>query len=195
MRKRLMMALLALTAPALAVAEHAGAPAFMQRDIHQQKRIQQGLSSGALTSREAARLQREQAAIDRLQARALADGRLTPTELARIEAAQDRASRNIYREKHDAQTGHPDSPSARRLQADIARNIRQEERIQQGLAVGELTEREAARLEAGQAHVGRLQAGAARDGHVGAAEQARIRHAQNEQSRRIFRQKHDSEHR
>ncbi|MCS7101847.1 MAG: hypothetical protein NZL99_09150 [Burkholderiaceae bacterium] len=193
MKKRMLTALLALAAPAFA--ETAGAPAFTQRDINQQKRIEQGLTSGALTTREAARLQREQAAIDRMQSRALADGQLTPQERARIEAAQNRASRDIYRQKHDAQSGDPDSPSARRLQADVARNIQQEARIQQGLASGQLTEREAARLEAGQAHVGRLQARAARDGHVGAAEQARVRHAQNEQSRRIFRQKHDAEHR
>lgn len=190
--KKFLAALLAAAA-APAFAQSNAAPGFTERDIRQEQRIEQGLQSGALTTREAARLQREQAHIDQMQARALADGELTAAERARIHAAQNAASRDIYRQKHDAQTGDPSSPSSRRMQADVARNINQEKRIQQGMASGELTNREAARLEAGQARIGRIEARAGRDGHVGPHEQAHIRQAQDRQSRRIYRQKHDGQ--
>jgi hypothetical protein len=128
-----------------------------------------------------------------MEAHALRDGTLTPAERARINAAQNRASRDIAREKHDAPTGDPNSASSQRMQADVPRNINQERRIRQGKASGQLTNREAARLEAGQAHVDRVEARAGRDGHVSAAEQARVQHGENAQSRRIFRQKHDAQ--
>jgi hypothetical protein len=187
------LSVLCVLAAGPAFAQTAGAPGYTQRDINQERRIQQGLQSGELSTREAAGLQRQQAQIDRLESRALRDGDLTAAERARIDAAQNRASRDIAREKHDAQQGDPDSASSRRMQADVQRNINQERRIQQGQASGELTNREAARLEAGQARVGRMQARAGRDGHVGPHEQAHIQRAENRQSRHIYRQKHDAQ--
>ena len=71
------------------------------------------------------------------------------------------------------------------------REARQEQRIQQGLKSGELTPREAARLEKGQAKVRRMEEKAKADGVVTAQERKRITHEQNKQSRRIARQKHD----
>lgn len=183
----------AAAAPAFAQTAPQTAPGYTQRDINQEQRIQQGLQSGQLNTREAARLQGEQARIDRMEANALRDGALTPAERARINAAQNQASRDIAREKHDAQTGNPNSASSQRMQADVQRNINQERRIQQGMASGHLTHREAARLEAGQARVGRAEARAGADGHVGPREQAAVQHRQDHQSRRIFRQKHDAQ--
>jgi hypothetical protein len=186
--------LAALVAAAAVPAFAQSAPGYTQRDINQEQRIEKGLQSGQLTTREAARLQGEQARIDRIEANALRDGALTPAERARINAAQNQASRDIAREKHDAQTGNPNSASSQRMQADVQRNIAQEKRIQQGMASGQLTHREAARLEAGQARVGRAEARAGADGHVGPREQAAIQQRQDHQSRQIFRQKHDAQH-
>jgi hypothetical protein len=169
------------------------APAYQQRDVNQEQRIEQGLQSGQLSTREAARLQAEQARIDRMESQALRDGQVSAQEKARINSAQNRASADIRRQKHDAQTGNPNSASSRRMQTDVQRSINQEQRIQQGMASGELTNREAARLEAGQARTGRTQARAGADGHVGAGEQAAIQHRQNVQSRKIYRQKHDGQ--
>lgn len=185
--------LAALVAAAAAPAFAQSAPGYTQRDINQEQRIEKGLQSGQLNTREAARLQGEQARIDRMEANALRDGTLTPAERARINAAQNQASRDIAREKHDAQTGNPNSASSQRMQADVQRNINQEKRIQQGMASGQLTNREAARLEAGQARVGRAEARAGADGHVGPREQAAVQHRQDHQSRKIFRQKHDAQ--
>src|SRR5882724_730127 len=165
----------------------------VQRDANQQQRIEQGLQSGSLNTREAARLEREETKVENDQARAMRDGKLSPAEKARLAREQNNVSRDIYREKHDAQTGNPNSASSQRMQADVQRNINQQKRIQQGMASGQLTNREASRLEAGQAHVDRVEARAGRDGHVGAGEQAQIQHSENVQSRRIYRQKHDAQ--
>lgn len=192
MKKIVFTLIAAVAAPVFA--QTAGtAPAFTQRDVNQEQRIEQGLQSGQLNTREAARLQREQGRVDQMESRALRDGTVTPAERARINAAQNKASADIYREKHDAQTGDPNSASSRRMQADVQRNVNQEKRIQQGMASGQLTNREASRLEAGQAHVDRVEARAGRDGHVGAGEQAHIQRAEDRQSRKIYRQKHDAQ--
>jgi len=187
---KLLFALIAVAA-APAFAQTSGAPGFQQRDINQQERIEQGLQSGQLTTREAGKLEKEEAHVDKMESNALRDGKVTPAEQARINAAQNKASNDLYREKHDAQTGNPNSASSKRMQADVQRNINQDKRIQQGMASGQLTNREAGRLEAGQAHVDRTEARAARNGHVGAAEQAHIQHAENVQSKRIYRDKHN----
>lgn len=169
------------------------APAHTQRDINQEKRIEMGLQSGQLNTREAARLQKQQAHIDQMESNALRDGTLSKQERARIDAAQDRASANIWTQRHDGQQGNPNSASSQRLQADVQRNINQETRIQQGLISGQLTNREAARLEAGQARVGRAEARAGADGHVGAREQRTIDARQDQQSTRIRDEKHDTQ--
>src|SRR4051812_7655909 len=70
----------------------------VQRDVNQQQRIEQGLQSGALNTREAARLEKQESAVQRDQARALKDGTLTPQEKARLTAEQNRVSRNIANE-------------------------------------------------------------------------------------------------
>jgi hypothetical protein len=173
----------------LAFAQDAGTP--VQRNINQQTRIEQGLQSGQLNTREAGRLEREEAGVERMESRALKDGTLTDAEKARINNAQNKVSQDIYREKHDAQVGNPNSASSQRMQADVQRNINQQTRIQQGVQSGELSNRETARLERGQARVNQKEARAARDGHVGAGEQHRVQMAENHQSGRVWRKKHN----
>lgn len=165
----------------------------VQRDVNQQTRIEQGLQSGALNTKEAARLEREESRVDRLQANALKDGTVTPAEKARLQAAQNQTSRDIRAAKHNEVKGNPQSASSQRMQADVQRNVNQEQRIENGLQNGSLTNHEAARLERGQARVDRKEARAGRDSHVGAAEQAHVQRAENHQSRRIFKQKHDAQ--
>lgn len=183
---------LALTAaPVLAQ----NAATEVQRNANQQERILGGLRSGQLNTREAARLEREEAAVERMQSRALRDGKLTDGEKSRIDAAQDKVSRDIYREKHDAQTGNPNSASSQRMQADVQRNVNQQRRMEQGIQSGALTNREVGRLEHGQARVNRMEANAGADGHVGKFEQRRIQRNENAQSRHVYREKHDGQHR
>ena len=163
----------------------------VQRDVNQQNRIEQGLKSGQLTTKEAGKLEREEAHIDKMESYALKDGKMTNAEKQRIERAENQASKDIYREKHDAQTGNPNSASSQRMQADVQRNANQERRIENGVKNGSLTNREAANLERGQARVDRKEANADADGHIGAGEQQNIQSAENHQSRRIHREKHN----
>ncbi len=164
----------------------------VQRDINQQQRIQEGLKSGDLNSREAGRLEREQQVINRMEAGAMKDGKISRDEQQKLDRAKYRASQDIHRQKHDAQEGNPASASSQRLQADVHRNVRQQKRIEHGLDTGKLTRREAAVAEAGQAHAAGKQAGAAASGQVSAAEQARIQAAEDRHSKGVYRKKHNA---
>ena len=75
------------------------------------------------------------------------------------------------------------------------REHHQRQRIHNGVASGELTRPEARRLAAGQAHVMRVESRAKSDGVVTSRERAHLQHEANQQSRRIYRQKHDAQDR
>lgn len=184
---------LALAAPVFARPPAPPTEQVLQRNVNQAARIDQGLESGQLTTREASRLQAQEARIDRVEANSLRDGQMTPQEQARVNRLQNRASRDIRRQKHDAQVTDPDSASSQRMQAAAQRNLNQQTRILQGAQSGSLTSHEVSRLERGQAHAGRVQARAGADGQVGAGESARIQQTESVQSRRIHRQKHDAQ--
>lgn len=87
----------------LAMAQ-ANTPVIDQKQANQEQRIDQGVASGELTKREARRLNRQQHHIDNMENRAKEDGTVTKRERARIRGAQGRASHNIAKQKHDAQT-------------------------------------------------------------------------------------------
>jgi hypothetical protein len=163
----------------------------VQRDINQEKRIEQGLQSGSLDTREASLLQRDEARVDRLEARSLKDGKLSYAERQRIQSAENRASKDIYTAKHNGVSGNPLSASSQRMQADVQRDINQQQRIKNGIDNGSLNNREVARLEHGQARDDARQYRAGRDGHVGAFEQRRVQAAENRQSQRIYKLKHN----
>lgn len=74
------------------------------------------------------------------------------------------------------------------------RQANQERRIEQGVASGSLTEREANRLEHGQQRVDRIEDRAKADGVVTRQERLRLHQAQEVQGRRIAVQKHDRQH-
>ena len=74
-----------------------------QRQANQEKRIDQGIVSGQLNEREANRLNKQQEHINKMEDKAKSDGVVTKKERAKIDHTQDRASRNIAREKHDRQ--------------------------------------------------------------------------------------------
>lgn len=72
----------------------------------QQQRIGQGIRNGSLTAPEAARLERQQARLNREIRGMRSDGRFTARERARVQHQQNRLSRHIYRQKHDRQFRH-----------------------------------------------------------------------------------------
>lgn len=189
---RLSVAALAAWGAASAVAADTTA---IDRNIRQETRIGNGLESGALTTREAARLERMQAHNEQLQARAMQDGTVSDKEAARIDHAQDASSHAIARQKHDVQTGNPQSASSQRMQAASRRDVAQQTRIRSGLEQGSLTLQEAGRMERQQAHGDRQLARAGRDGAVGRYESLRVGATENRQSRHLWRQKHDGQSR
>lgn len=74
-----------------------------------------------------------------------------------------------------------------------AREANQRQRVAQGVRSGELTRPETRRLVHGQVELRRMEAHAKSDGVVTARERARLHAEANQQSRRIYRQKHDGQ--
>lgn len=76
---------------------------------------------------------------------------------------------------------------------DTPREIRQQERIDQGIESGALNENEAKRLEKGTDRIDSAQERALKDGEVSAQEKAHIKKMEDVQSKRIYREKHDKQ--
>jgi hypothetical protein len=79
-------------------------PRVDQREANQDKRIQQGVASGQLNAKETYRLEKEQAAINKAETNAKADGKVTKHERRKLHKMQNAASNDIHAQKHDAQT-------------------------------------------------------------------------------------------
>ena len=79
---------------------------------------------------------------------------------------------------------------------DIDRTQANEQaRINAGVRDGSLTRGEAARLQAEQRRIEHMESRAKADGHISRAEHDRIRRAQEEASRHIYQERHDSQSR
>ena len=100
--KRIAAFILGLTLAALAVSTPMEASRVNVRQRRQGARIVAGVCAGQLTRREAARLSARQAALARDE-RTMSIGGLGPRERLALERRQDRLSRDIYRQRHDAQ--------------------------------------------------------------------------------------------
>jgi hypothetical protein len=100
---------LALSGAVALSAMPASAGHISARKENQQDRIAQGVASGQLTPRETARLERQEAGLNR-EERGMREengGTLTRGDRRLLNHQQNRLSREIYRQKHDAQTQHP----------------------------------------------------------------------------------------
>lgn len=76
-----------------------------KRAARQEKRIEQGQQSGALTDQEAKHLEHQQERIDAAADKAAADGEVTKKEKVHLEKMQDRASKKIHHSKHNKRRG------------------------------------------------------------------------------------------
>jgi CRISPR/Cas system-associated endoribonuclease Cas2 len=173
-------------------------PGIEQRMQNQQQRIQQGINSGQLTPREAGRLEAEEAKIKQDELRMKADGNLTPRERQRLNRELDKASGDIYREKHDAQrvnVGQGTGQAGNVSDPGIERRMQnQQRRIQQGINSGQLTPREAGRLQAQEAKIKQDELRMKSDGKLTADERNKLNRELDRQSNRIHKQKHDRQH-
>lgn len=81
-------------------------PVVKERQENQQKRIGEGVKDGELTAKETKHLETREVKIQHDKKEAKADGVVTTRERAKLNREQNRASRAIYRQKHDAQVRH-----------------------------------------------------------------------------------------
>src|SRR5258708_12296962 len=110
MRIRLTAIAAGLAACTIAAAASAqNAADVVQRDVNQQNRIEQGLKSGELTTKEAGKLEREESHIAKMESNELKDGRMTDAENPRIERPQNKATRHKSRDTTTAQACNPNS--------------------------------------------------------------------------------------
>ena len=117
MKIQTLIAALALTVGGVAFAQAPAAPMapkdplatpkIDQRQANQEKRIDQGIASGALTQKEVAKLDRRETKIEADKLAARADGTVTKAERRKITHEQNHASAAIKRQKHDHQTTAP----------------------------------------------------------------------------------------
>ncbi|HEY1433920.1 MAG TPA: hypothetical protein VGG65_01015 [Thermoanaerobaculia bacterium] len=93
-------------AATLLLASPAEAGKIKARAENQQDRIAQGVKSGQLTARETGRLENKEAHLNQevRDMRKVNGGQLTAKERAAVNQQQNILSRDIYSQKHDAQT-------------------------------------------------------------------------------------------
>jgi hypothetical protein len=156
-----------------------------QRDRIEQERIDRGIQSGQLTSREAARLEGERAQVERLERRARADGVLTQNERARIDRAQDRLGRDISRESHDRQVANSNWRASDRPQGWDRREGAGQRQFDRGVRPEQFNRREAVRGERNDARFGRSDMAPGRQPHFQQAEFQR-NHVQQAQTQRSW---------
>src|ERR1700687_594259 len=165
-------------------------PTVAQRKENQQDRIAQGVKSGQLTAGETANLETKEAAIngETKADRAANGGKLTAAEKKQINGQQNQLSKQIYKDKHNANTAHYGNNKVGR------RRENQQDRIAQGIKSGQLTAGETATLENQQKGINQQVKAdrAANGGKLTSGEKAKVNHEQNQASKNIYNKKHNA---
>jgi hypothetical protein len=179
----------AASAPA-ANTEKKADPSIAQRKENQQDRIANGVKNGQLTAGETANLENKEAAINKETSadRAANGGKLTSAEKAQVNRQQNQLSRQIYADKHNANTAHYGNNKVGQ------RRENQQDRIAQGIKSGQLTPSETAKLETQQQGINKQVASdrRANGGTLTTSEKKHINQEQNQASRNIYRKKHNA---
>ncbi|HEY5997870.1 MAG TPA: hypothetical protein VI078_01015 [bacterium] len=155
-----------------------------ERLDNQQRRIDQGIASGALTRSEADVLSDNLYWVKSSYARMKSDARLSPEEIRRLNEMLDRNSAMISDRKSN--------PATRVYQADIPERVaNQQWRIDQGIASRALTRDEAAVLNDNLSWVKSTYARMQSDGRLSAAETRKLDEMLDRTSAMIFDRKHN----
>lgn len=161
-----------------------------QRKENQQDRIANGVQSGQLTAGETANLESKEAAVNgEIKADRAADGgKLTTGEKQQINQQQNQLSKQIYQDKHNANTAHYGNSEVGQRQQN------QQNRIAQGIRSGQLTAGETAHLENQERGINQQVRAdrSANGGKLTQGERAQVNHEQNQESRNIYRDKHNA---
>jgi hypothetical protein len=165
-------------------------PTVAQRKENQQDRIAQGVKSGQLTAGETANLETKEAAIngETKADRAANGGKLTAAEKKQINGQQNQVSKQIYKDKHNANTAHYGNNKVGQ------RRENQQDRIAQGIKSGQLTAGETAKLENQQKGINQQVAAdrKANGGTLTASEKKQVNKEQNAASKNIYHKKHNA---
>ena len=165
-------------------------PTVEQRKENQQDRIANGVKSGQLTAGETANLEKKEAAINKETAkdRAANGGKLTAAEKKQVNRQQNQMSKQIYADKHNANTAHYGNNKVGQ------RRENQQDRIAQGIKSGQLTPGETAKLEKQQQGINKQVAAdrKANGGKLNASEKKQINKEQNAASKNIYHKKHNA---
>jgi hypothetical protein len=165
-------------------------PTVAQRKENQQDRIAQGVKSGQLTAGETANLETKEAAIngETKADRAANGGKLSAAEKKQINGQQNQVSKQIYKDKHNANTAHYGNNKVGQ------RRENQQDRIAQGIKSGQLTAGETAKLENQQKGINQQVAAdrKANGGTLTASEKKQVNKEQNAASKNIYHKKHNA---
>jgi hypothetical protein len=104
MKKIIIISAILMIATVSQIKAQTATPVITSRQVKEQARIEKGVENKELTKAETARLEREQRKIEIEKKMAKKDGTVTPEERRFLKREQNRASRDIKRQKHDAQT-------------------------------------------------------------------------------------------
>jgi hypothetical protein len=165
-------------------------PAVQHRKENQQDRIANGIQSGQLTAGETKKLETKEASVSKEEAgmRASNNGKLTSADRTKLQNQQNRLSKQIYTDKHNAATQHNGNGLVGQ------RKENQQDRIANGVRSGQLTAGETAKLESKQQGVNRTAAGMrqANGGKLTAADKTAVNKQQNKASKQIYAKKHNA---
>jgi hypothetical protein len=166
-------------------------PTIAQRKENQQDRIANGVKNGQLTARETANLETKEAAIngETRADRAANGGKLTAAEKKQVNGQQNQLSKQIYQDKHNANTAHYGNN-----QVDQRRE-NQQDRIAQGIKSGQLTAGETAKLENQQKNINQQVRAdrSANGGKLTQGEKQQVNKEQNAASKNIYNKKHNGQ--
>lgn len=146
------------------------------RQDNQDQRIQNGLENGRLTKEEYDRLMKAQERIAATEKKMMADGKLSKKDAEKLELMQAKASKRIYKQKHDKQRN---------------RMKRMADRIEKGVKRGMLTEAELKQLEASRQAIIDFRKQAMADGKLSAFERKTLRSMKDNASQEIHKLKHN----
>ena len=165
-------------------------PSIAQRKENQQDRIAQGIKSGQLTAGETSNLETKEAAIngETRADRAANGGKLTQAEKQQVNQQQNQLSKQIYSDKHNANTAQYGNNQVGQ------RRENQQDRIAQGVKSGQLTAGETAKLENQQKGINQQVAAdrSANGGKLTSGEKQQVNKEQNNASKNIYNKKHNA---
>jgi hypothetical protein len=167
----------------------ANSPTIQQRKENQQDRIANGIQSGQLTAGETKNLETKEAGINKEESnmRKADNGKLTTADRTKLNNQQNGMSKQIYQDKHNANTAHYGNNQVGQ------RRENQQDRIANGVRNGSLTPGQTAKPENTQQGINREVKGMrqANGGKLTNADKKAVNQQQNKASKQIYNKKHE----